>query len=284
MAQRKRFNLIAAEDYGPSVPSESPLPIIMAHKDLVDRLFKDRDFNPISQQGKYRTFVMDDIELGLTIDATKEIFNCYNVIAVVPGTDLDLSDEYITVGAHLDHLGREGDVIYYGANDDVSGCVLILEVAEAVAQNPLRHPVMFVLYTAEEAGHIGSLHFLAHPPVPMAEILLNINLEQIGARTRNISGIWGIGPTSQKEPLFAARKKVEGIDLQFDTTDSQIPTIKGTDTMSFYLKEVPAIILGSGGFPEHHTSKDTVDLIDYDHLYKATLLVHAYITELGNRY
>ena len=71
--------------------------------------------------------VMNNVELGLSIDVKKVEFNCYNVIGILPGTDPDLSDECLTVGAHLDHLGRDGDVIYYGANDNASSCVLILE-------------------------------------------------------------------------------------------------------------------------------------------------------------
>jgi len=62
-------------------------------------------------------------------------------------------------------------------------------VAEAVAQNPLKRSVMFVLFTAEEIGHFGSLHFVAHPPVPHEQIILNINLEQVGAKSRMIDGV-----------------------------------------------------------------------------------------------
>ncbi|UCC39767.1 MAG: M20/M25/M40 family metallo-hydrolase [Candidatus Aminicenantes bacterium] len=283
MSQRKRFNFVASQSYGPSSPGEPPIPVVVANRDLVGRVFDKKDFNPIEERGDYATFVMDGIELGLTVNASKEYFTCYNIIALLPGTDPKLDNEYIAVAAHLDHLGKNGFIIYRGANDDASGCSLILEVAQALAQNPAKRPVMFILFTAEEAGHYGSLHFLEYPPVPLEQIALNINIEQIGSKHRNVKGIWAIGPPSQRDLLYSAHQKVKSIDLNFDNIDSQLRVIQGSDTWSFYLQKVPAIILGSGGFPEHHTPGDTIDLIDFDHLYKATLLVYEYILELGNK-
>lgn len=283
MSHRRRFNFIAAERYGLSRQGEYLVPVVVVNKDLASRIFKKKDFDPITGRGSYSTFVMDGIEVGLTVDASKERFNCYNVIAVLPGTEPKLEDEYITVAAHLDHLGKNAFIIYRGANDNASGCVLILEAAQALAQNPTRRPVMFILFTAEEASLQGSMHFLEHPPVPLEQIALNINIEQIGSKHRNVKGIWGIGPPSQRELLYSARQRVESVDLSFDNIDSQARLIQGSDTWSFYLKRVPAILLGSGGFPKHHSPGDTIDLIDFDHLYKATLLVYEYILELGNK-
>jgi hypothetical protein len=283
MAERKRSNLVPAEDYNPSSPGESPIPTIVLHADVVNRLFKDVDFKPITHKGNYRTMEMKNIELGLSVDVEKDLVDCYNIIGICLGSDPELSGEYITVGAHLDHLGRDGSVIYYGANDNASSCVLILEVARVLSKKPLKRSVMFILFTAEEIGHFGSLHYVAHPAIPHNQVSLNINLEQIGARTRNFDGIWAIGPASERHTLFAVKEKTSGIELGFDDIESQVPVISGSDTLSFYLKQLPAIILGSGGFPEHHQTSDNVDLIDYDHLYRATLFVQAYIEDLGNK-
>lgn len=282
MAERRRFNLVPVEDYDPSSPGETPVPTVVLHADIVNRIFKKVGFNPITNEGNYKTMEMADIELGLTIDVKKDHVNCYNIIGILPGKDTEVSSEHITVSAHLDHLGRDGDVIYYGANDNASSCVLILEVAKALASKPLKRPVVFILFTAEEMGHIGSLHYVAHPAIPHDRVILNINLEQIGARTRNFDGIWAIGPASERHTLFAVKEKVGGIELGFDDIESQVPAISGSDTLSFYLKHLPSIILGSGGFPEHHQPSDDLGLIDYDHLFRASLFVKAYIEELGN--
>ncbi|MBN1222798.1 MAG: M20/M25/M40 family metallo-hydrolase [Candidatus Aminicenantes bacterium] len=282
VSQLKRSNLVPVEDYGSAVRGSSPVPSLLVHADLVSRLFKDLGFDPLTQDGDYRTFELDNLELGLTIDVAQEKVDCFNVIGTINGTNPELSDEYITLGAHLDHLGKDGNVVYRGANDNASSCVLILEVVEALARKPLHRPLMVVLFTAEEIGHFGSLHFVAHPPVPHENIILNINFEQIGAKSRTFDGVWAIGPSDQEESLSAAHKNVEEITLGFDDIESQIPVISGSDTLSFYQKGLPAIILGSGGFPEHHTPDDNPDLIDYDHLYRAARFVLAYIEEVGN--
>jgi hypothetical protein len=282
MAQRKRSNLVPVENYDPSSPGESPIPTVVLHENLVNRLFKDSGFKPITHEGDYQAMEMNGVELGLSIDMRKEIVDCYNIIGIIPGTDPDLCEEYLTVGAHLDHLGRDEEFIYYGANDNASSCVLILEVAKVLAKNPLKRSVVFILFTAEEIGHFGSLHYVAHPAIPHDQVLLNINLEQIGARTRNVDGIWAIGPASEEATFLSLREQVEGIELGYDDIESQVNVISGSDTLSFYLKQHPAIILGSGGFPEHHQPSDNIDLIDFDHLHRATLVVKAYINELGN--
>jgi len=283
MAERRRATLVPAESYDVSTPGETPIPSILLHADLVRRLFEDVDFKPITHEGNYRPMVMNDVKLGLAVNMTKETFKCYNLIGIIPGTDPELKDEFITVGAHLDHLGREGDVIYYGANDNASSCVLILEVAKVLARKPLRRPIVFILFTAEEIGHFGSLHYVAHPAISHDRVRLNINLEQIGARTRTVSGIWAIGPSSERQTLFSVRERIPELEVGFDDIQSQVPVISGSDTLSFYRKKLPAIIIGSGGFPEHHQPSDNIDLIDFDHLYKATLFVRAYIEELGNQ-
>lgn len=277
-SRRRQFDIAAAED-----KENPPVPTIVIHQELAKNIFKDMDFDPITGRGSYRTFVLDQIQLGLHVDVKKENFTCHNVLAVVPGTHPELSKEYITVAAHLDHLGRTGEVIYNGANDDASGCVLILEVAEALAQNPLARSVMFVLFTGEEFGHAGSQYFLAHPPVPLDRMKLNINVEQIGARTRNIRGVWSIGPPAQEALLNAAHKSIPEIEHAFDAIESQVDVIRGTDTWSFYQKKMPSILIGSGGFPEHHTPEDDVGLIDFKHLHTATLFVYAYIRQAGIR-
>ena len=283
MSEHERINLVPAEAYGPSAPGETPVPSVMLHADLVSRVFEGMGFDPMTYEGDYRPREMADVELGLAVDARKEKTRCHNVIGIIPGSDPELSSEYLTVGAHLDHLGKDGNIIYYGANDNASSCALILEAAKALAENALKRPVLFILFTAEEIGHYGSLHYVAHPAVPHDEVFLNINIEQIGARTRNFDGIWAVGPAGERKVLAAVRKKAPRIGFGFDSIDTQVPTISGSDTLSFYQKRLPAIILGSGGFPEHHRTGDNVDLIDYEHLSRATAFVKAYIEELGNR-
>jgi hypothetical protein len=107
----------------------------------------------------------------------------YNAIGYLPGTDPKAGT--ILLSAHLDHLGVrapvKGDGIYNGANDDAAGTTAVLELAHALAGGPhLRRSVLFVCYGSEEAGELGSTYFGEHPPVPLKDLVANLEFEMIG--------------------------------------------------------------------------------------------------------
>ena len=112
-------------------------------------------------------------------------WNTRNVIAILPGTHPQLNNQVILLSAHLDHLGVgkpvNGDEIYNGADDDASGCVAVLELARALAQDgSAKRTVLFVFFGSEETGGQGDEYFLAHPPVPLKTIIANLEFEMIG--------------------------------------------------------------------------------------------------------
>jgi len=109
----------------------------------------------------------------------------YNAIGYLAGTDAKAGTILLT--AHLDHLGVgrpvDGDAIYNGADDDASGTTAVLELAHALAAGPRpRRSVLFVCYGSEELGGLGSTYFGAHPPVPLKELVANLEFEMIGAQ------------------------------------------------------------------------------------------------------
>ena len=263
--------------------SEPVLPAILIGPEPLIMLFAGQTFNPITNVGNYHSYVLNNLKISITINWKEEPFNCYNVIAVVPGTDLTLKNEYLTVGAHLDHLGKIGDKVYNGANDNASGCVIILEAAKAITLNPPKRPVLFVLYTAEELGLVGSKHFVKYPPIPLKNILLNINIEQIGSKNREERGISGIGLTQFKDPFYKASLSYTDKSFKYDSIENCIDDLKNSvDLWSFYKKGIPTVMLSSGGFSEHHTIQDKIDLIDFDHLFIASKFLYSFIFELGN--
>jgi len=263
--------------------SDPVLPVILIHPDLVQSIFTKQTFDPINSIGKYHSYILDNTEISVKLDCKKETINCYNVVAVVPGIDPFLKKEYITVGAHLDHIGKIGDHVYNGANDDASGCVIILEAAKAIALNPLKRSVLFILYTSEEQHLTGSRYFLKNPPIPVELILLNINIEQIGSKHRDFPGIWAIGSQQFKETFYKVGNSFKETDLKFDPIENFRDALKdNVDLMSYDEKEIPVFMLSSGGFPEHHTIWDKIDLIDFNHLLVSTKFLNSLIIELGN--
>src|SRR6185503_13263154 len=109
----------------------------------------------------------------------------WNVIGILRGTDPAAATEAIVLSAHLDHLGVNesltGDKIFNGADDDASGCVAVLELARALAAGKRpRRTIYFVAFGSEERGGYGSRHFRDNPPVPLTQIVANLNFEMLG--------------------------------------------------------------------------------------------------------
>ena len=217
----------------------------------------------------------------------------YNVIGIVPGTGAATAKGAVTagpanraiiVGAHLDHIGRIGEHIYNGANDDASGCVAALGAAEMLAANPGRRSAVFVFFCGEELNLKGSRWFADHLPLPLPEIAAVVNLEQLGSKHRTSPGVWALGDPQFRQAFLDAGAHGAGFsaeELPFSATDSVKEVLMNTDTYSFMQKKIPSLLLGSGGFSEHHTTMDNIELIDFDHLKKATILVYRLCTLLN---
>jgi len=282
-----RYNYIRYADDGLNRGKKPDriLPVMLIGPEILKALFSGQSFDPIANKGKYHSYILDNTKLSATINCKKEAIDCYNIIAIIPGTDSTLKNEYLTIGAHLDHLGEIGSYVYNGANDDASGCVIILEAARTIALNPPKRSVLFILYTGEELNDlVGSKHFLRNPPVPIEQISLNINIEQIGSKNRSYKGIWGIGSPQFNDVFSYVSNSYRGTNFKYDDLNENFRNaLKGqVDSWSYIKKGIPAIMLSSGGFPEHHKPEDKIDLIDFDHLFVASNFLYSFIVELGN--
>lgn len=249
-----------AADYA---PANAQLPIILISPVLAEELQKDS--KPL-----------------INIQSKQDQVNGYNVIATMPGSDRALKSQTIITGAHLDHIGRLGHHIYNGANDDGSGCVALLTAAKALARHPAKRSLLFVFYCGEELNLLGSRYFMDHPPVPVNNILMNINLEQVGSKHRSFPGVWAVGDEQFKNGFFNSGKIFNRPDLKFTPTDSLRDELSNTDSYSFMKKQVPSLLLSSGGFDEHHTPQDKIDLIDFPHLQKVSLLLTRFIRQTAD--
>jgi hypothetical protein len=218
----------------------------------------------------------------VTINRNIRKTTAYNVVALAPGADGALKNTAIIVGAHLDHIGHIGARIYNGANDDASGCVAGLETAKVIAANPCKRTVMFVFYCGEELNLKGSRWFTDHLPLAAGNILVHINLEQLGSKHRSVPGVWALGDPVFRSAFYAAGSMFSSNSLNFSPTDSVREALSNTDSYSFMNKNIPSLLLGSGGFDEHHTPQDKIALIDFPHLQKATRLLGHLVSLLGN--
>ena len=212
--------------------------------------------------------------ITVTLKYRSEDKTGYNVIGKITGTNRKLAHQAIIVGAHLDHIGRIGNHIYNGANDDASGCVAELGAAKILAAHPAKRPIIFAFFCGEELNLKGSRWFADHLPVPESDIALTVNLEQLGSKHRSFKGVWALGGPQFQTAFMTAGKSFTTSELQFSATDSVKEELSNTDTYSFMSRHIPSLLLGSGGFEEHHTPWDKMNLIDFQHLRRATRLLY----------
>jgi hypothetical protein len=222
-----------------------------------------------------------------------------NVVAMLPGTDL--KDEYVVISAHYDHVGRINGVIHPGADDDGSGTVGIMEIAEAFAQAKKegkgpRRSIVFLANSGEEKGLLGSEYYTDHPLFPLAKTTVNLNIDMIGRsdpdRTKGDSTnyIYVVGDdkvSSDLKPISEGQnKKYLKMELDYKYNDPKDPEriYYRSDHYNFARYGVPIIFYYDGMLrPDYHKPTDTPDKINYDLLRKRAQLVFYTAWEMANR-
>jgi len=196
-----------------------------------------------------------------------------NVIGILPGRDPKLKDQVILLTAHLDHLGIGkavgGDNIYNGADDDASGCVVVLELAEALATGkPPKRSVLFVFFGSEETGGQGDQFFLEHPPVPLNKIVANLEFEMIGRPDAEVKPdeLWLTGyDRSNLGPELARH----GAKLMADPHPKE-QFFQRSDNYALAQKGIVAQTVSSFGLHnDYHSPSDDLSHIDFTHMEQA---------------
>lgn len=209
---------------------------------------------------------------------TNELTGDKNILAMVEGTDPELKNEFIMFSAHYDHIGvgepnAEGDSIYNGTRDNAIGTVTVLSAAENIAKYPLKRSALFVLYTAEEKGLLGSRYMANNPIIPNEEIVFCWNSDNGGYNDTSISTIIGLERTT-------AAQHIKDANVAFGLTAIDDPAgeqglFDRSDNVNFARKGIPAptYSLGFRAFDAeigkyYHQQSDNPDNVDYDYLEK----------------
>lgn len=188
-----------------------------------------------------------------------------NVVAIIPGRVP--GGPVLVLTAHHDHLGIRNDSIYNGADDDASGSVALLALAERIKAQPLEHDVIFAWFEAEESGMLGSRAFVAEPPVPIDRIALNVNLDMV-SRHEGGGTLWIAGTSHYPmlRPIAEAVVPRSAIPIRFGhDTAGERPSDNWTnssDHASFHRAGVPFLYLGVEDHPDYHGPGDDADKVD----------------------
>jgi Peptidase family M28 len=203
-----------------------------------------------------------------------EVTRVRNLCALLPGTDAELAAEVIVCSAHYDHVGVRGGRIYPGADDNASGTVGLLALAEALlSHGPVERSVLFVWLSGEEKGLWGSEAFCNSVPLdPELRVAMNLNLDMIG---RTAVGELYITPSRDHEafgPLSELAYELSASE-GFPDLQGQDEFYRSSDHYNFAkILEVPAVFLSTGDHPDYHEPGDTPDKIDVEKLSRVVRL------------
>jgi aminopeptidase YwaD len=249
--------------------------------------------------------------LTLATDVVRREAAAYNVIAVLEGSDPKLKNETIIVGAHYDHLGRGGQgslaqkegEIHHGADDNASGVAGVLELARIFTMPPFRpkRTLVFMAFSGEEEGLLGSNYYVTHPVLPLANTIAMINMDMIGRMKDRKVVIGGIGTAKEWRDIVNASNQAQTMLVNVNATGSDIESAnsKGrpgipivtsangrtivtassesafdltlqedgygpSDHSSFYSKQIPVLFFWTGTHSDYHKPSDTFDKINYE--------------------
>lgn len=219
-----------------------------------------------------------------------------NVIAYIEGDGS--TNEVLVLTAHYDHIGRQGEEIYNGADDDGSGTIALLEIAKAFKEaindgyRP-RRSVVFLHVTAEEKGLLGSNYYSMHPIFPLDQTVANLNIDMIGriddAHKDNPNYVYLIGSDRLSTELHEISETANDkyvqleLDYKYNAIDDPNRFYYRSDHFHFAKYDIPIIFYFNGTHEDYHQPTDTPEKINYELLSKRTQLVFYTAWEIANR-
>ncbi|MEA1849361.1 M28 family metallopeptidase [Chryseobacterium sp. MHB01] len=218
-----------------------------------------------------------------------------NILAFIEGSEKP--EEIVVVSAHYDHVGTKNGVVYNGADDDGSGTVAVMEIAKAFqaakksGKGPKRS-VLFLHVTGEEHGLFGSEYYTDNPVFPLANTVVDLNIDMIGRddpENRGKQYVYVIGSEMLSSQLKLineeANKRTNNLELNYKYDDPNDPQrlYYRSDHYNFAKNNVPVAFFFDGIHEDYHKPTDDVEKIDYDLLAKRTQLVFATAWEIANR-
>lgn len=253
----------------------------------------------IEKKGKSKAVAIP-VNLRLRQEVNERKLVGENVLGYVEGTDPELKNELLIVTAHYDHLGKRGDDIYYGADDNGSGTSTVLEVAQAFVEakkkdiGPKRS-VLFMLVSGEEKGLLGSHYYVEYPIFPLEQTIANVNVDMVGRVDKkheeagNPNYIYVIGSNRLSTELHQINEDANArytqleLDYTYNAEDDPNRYYYRSDHYNFAERGIPAVFYFNGTHEDYHRTSDTVDKINFEKMEKIGRLVFYTSWELANR-
>jgi Peptidase family M28/PDZ domain/PA domain len=264
---------------GAGSEENSPIPIVMLKREEADKLLAasgqpklETIEKEIDDDLKPRSRVLDGWKVDSAYQIDRKGVQTKNVIGVLEGSG-PKADETIVVGAHYDHLGTGGLTsgslamfsrdIHNGADDNASGTAMVIELARRLKRSdPLPRRIVFMAFSGEEKGLLGSRHYVEHPLIPLDKTVMMINFDMVGRlNEKSELTVVGTGSTTGIEEIVDALGTAAGFKIK--KVKGMSDGFGGSDHESFYLKNVPILFPFTGLHADYHRPSDDADRINF---------------------
>lgn len=276
-AQRWRFRRSKSQERFPVawISLDAALKILAnSHTSLRDlQIAIDKSLKP-------KSFEIQNVTAHLRVSLKKEVRKTQNVLGLLEGSDPDLKHEVVVVGAHYDHLGLIRGKVHHGADDNASGTAGMLEVAEAFSEIPVkpRRSILFIAFTAEELGLLGSKFYVNHALFPLEDTVAMLNLDMISRNAPNEVSVIGANRSPELHDINIAANKLIGLDLKYNGEKY----FSRSDHANFAKHRIPVLFYNTEGHSDYHRATDLPQKVNAEKLSRIARLTFLVAWEIAN--
>jgi hypothetical protein len=265
------------------------LPAIMVTRHVADTILGKPTADaqkPIEESLAPSSFPVGFTSIKLATDVIREQGSTSDVIGYLPGNDPNLKDEIIVLGAHYDHLGFGGQgslapdqegKIHHGADDNASGTTCVIEIAKALAKERanLRRTFVFMAFSGEEEGLLGSGYYVQHPIWPLASTVAMLNMDMVGRLHEDKLVVSGYKSAAEFDGWLKDANARLGFKLAEDASG-----YAPSDQTSFLAKDIPVLFFFTGAHEDYHRPSDTVDKLNFPGMLRVAQYVLLIATDI----
>ena len=279
---------------------DAAIPAAVISRDAASLIFARSSLTYAGAEARAKESGSAIVLAGVTIEFKTDVAKIQgksaNVVGMIQGSDSQLASECVVIGAHYDHLGLGGPEslaanpegqIHHGADDNASGTAGLLELARVLAseRKQLRRSVVFVAFSGEELGLLGSAAYAKDPVVPLASTVAMLNMDMIGRLRNDSLFVGGIGTSPVWKSLL---EKLNASDSGNGRSSDHFQFSFGqeglgpSDHQAFYVRDVPVLFFFTGSHEDYHKPSDTADKINSDGARRVAQLVREVVKSIAN--
>lgn len=291
---QSRANAFEKANFYLPTQSTKSIPIIFVSENVAYQIFNESEkslkdiLESIDKKLTGNAFEFQNLKMRIELNFDKEIISTQNVVGMIEGSDESLKSEFIVIGAHYDHVGlgyygsmnsSDTGKIHNGADDNASGTSALIELAEAFSIDKPKRSLIFIAFSGEENGLLGSKFYVYYQPLkPLDKTVAMFNFDMVGRNEPELLWIGGAFYSNDIKKLIEASNDSTKFEILYNTGLLNF----ASDQAPFLRKNIPSAFFFTGLHDDYHTPEDDYNKINFDKLEKVTKLGFLAISNLAN--